>query len=160
MRTNKLLLAAALCSVAVALLHVYVIAEGPWAYRFFGAGEELAGLAERGSWIPTALTSGITLAFLVFAAYYLGAAGWLPRLPWQRVGLVGIATLYTLRGAVLIPGLMIGMALSPFDVWSSLLSLAIGLLHLTAVWFWWRAGAGQASRTAKRPKPFRNLGNS
>ena len=35
--THHEFVAAAMCSVLVALLHVYVIAKGPWAYRFFGA---------------------------------------------------------------------------------------------------------------------------
>src|SRR5688572_2679086 len=99
MLRNNLMIAAAMCSVLVALLHVYVIAQGPWAYRFFGAGEQLATLAERGSWIPALLTSGITLVFLVFAAYYFAGAGWLPEPPLFRIGLIGIAAIYTLRGA-------------------------------------------------------------
>jgi hypothetical protein len=134
MLTKNFLVAAAVCSVLVALLHVYVIAQGPWAYRFFGAGEELAGLAEQGSWIPTLLTSGITLVFFVFAAYYFAGAGMLPKPPLFRMGIIAIAAIYTLRGGLLIPGFIFGMKLSNFDVWSSLVSLAIGLLHCAAVW--------------------------
>ena len=134
MLKQSLLVAAALCSVAVAILHIYVIAKGPWAYRFFGAGEGLATLAEQGSWIPTLLTSGIAIVFFVFSAYYFAAAGWLPQLPLFKVGLIGIAALYTLRGAVVIPAIVVGMKLSPFDWWSSLLSLAIGLLHCAGAW--------------------------
>ncbi len=131
---DSLLIASAACSIVVALLHVYVIAKGAPAYRFFGAGERLASLAEQGSWWPALVTSGITLVFLVFAAYYLAAAGVLPRLPWLSAGLIGIATVYSLRGALLIPVWLMGRALSPFEVASSLISLGIGLLHVAAAW--------------------------
>lgn len=139
MPNQNLLIAAGACSVLVALLHIYVIAEGPWAYRFFGAGETLAGLAEKGSWIPTLLTSFITLVFFVFAVYYFAAAGVLPHPPLLRIGLIGIAAIYTLRGAVVIPGWIFGMQMSSFDVWSSLVSLAIGLLHCVAAWSYFGA---------------------
>ncbi|MDF3835361.1 hypothetical protein P3W85_20725 [Cupriavidus basilensis] len=125
---------AAWCSVAVALLHVYVIVQGPWAYRFFGAGEQLATMAEQGSWVPTLLTSGITIVFFAFAAYYFAAASWIPRLPFFKWALIGIAAVYTLRGAMVIPALLVGMKISPFDLWSSLTSLAIGLIHCLAAW--------------------------
>lgn len=141
MLKQNLLVAAAACSVLVALLHVYVIAQGPWAYRYFGAGEQLAVLAEQGSWIPTVLTSFITLAFLVFAAYYLAGADLLPQLPLLRIGLAGIAALYTLRGAMLLPLWMVGVPMTIFGVWSSLVSLAIGLLHCAAAWSYLRAQA-------------------
>lgn len=134
MLKQNLLVAAAVCSVLVALLHIYVIAQGPWAYRFFGAGEELAGMAEQGSWIPTLLTSGITLVFFIFAAYYLAGASLLPKPPLFRIGLIGIAAIYTLRGALLIPGWIFGVKMSGFDIWSSLVSLSIGLLHCAAAW--------------------------
>jgi len=134
MLKQNLFVAAALCSALVALLHVYVVVKGPWAYRFFGAGETMARMAESGSWLPGLLTSGITLVFMVFAAYYLAGAGWLPQPPWFQVGLIGIAALYTLRGALVLPGWLFGLKMSSFDVWSSLVSLAIGLLHGAAVW--------------------------
>jgi hypothetical protein len=69
MLKQNLLIAAGICSLLVAVLHIYVILKGPWAYRYFGAGEKLAVLAEQGSWIPGLLTFGITLVFCVFSAY-------------------------------------------------------------------------------------------
>jgi hypothetical protein len=131
---DSLLIASAACSIVVALLHVVVIAQGAPAYRYFGAGERLASLAEQGSWWPALITSGITGVFLVFAAYYLAAAGVLPKLPGLAWGLIGIAAVYSLRGALLIPVWLTGRALSPFEVASSLISLSIGLLHVAAVW--------------------------
>lgn len=134
MCSDSLLIASAVCSILVALLHVYVIAKGAPAYRFFGAGERLASLAERGSWVPALLTSGITFAFFAFAAYYLAAAGVMPKPPYLSLGLIVIAALYTLRGALVIPAWFFGKTLSSFDIGSSLISLAIGLLHVAAAW--------------------------
>lgn len=132
--TQALLLLSAVCSVLVAILHLYVVAKGPWAYRFFGAGEKLAKLAEQGSWAPALLTFGISVIFFVFAAYYLAAAGLLPRLPLFKTGLIGIAAIYSLRGAGIFPVLLMRKKFSTFELWSSLISLAIGLVHCGAAW--------------------------
>ena len=137
MITTSTLIAAATASLLVALLHVYVIVRGAPAYRTFGAGETLAAMAERGSWLPALLTSGITAVFLVFAAYYLSAAGLLPALPFLKIAMIGIAAIYTLRGAMVAMALRVKM--SAFDFYSSLVSLAIGLLHVGAVWLAWPA---------------------
>lgn len=137
MLTTSLLIAAAAASFLVALLHVYVILRGAPAYRTFGAGEALASLAERGSWLPALLTSGITAVFLVFTAYYLSGAGLFPHLPFLKFAMIGIATIYTLRGAVIV--LAVRMKMSQFDFYSSLVSLLVGLLHVAALWLAWPA---------------------
>lgn len=135
MLSTSMLIAAAATSLLVALLHVYVIARGAPAYRSFGAGEKLAGMAERGSWLPALLTSGITAVFLVFMAYYLSGAGVLPHLPFLKFAMIGIAAIYTLRGVMI--ALAVRMTLSPFDFYSSLVSLLVGLLHVAALWLAW-----------------------
>lgn len=135
MLSTSMLIAAAATSLLVALLHVYVIARGAPAYRSFGAGEKLAGMAEHGSWLPALLTSGITAVFLVFMAYYLSGAGVLPHLPFLKFAMIGIAAIYTLRGVMV--ALAVRMKLSPFDFYSSLVSLLVGLLHVAALWLAW-----------------------
>jgi hypothetical protein len=135
MLSTSMLIAAAATSLLVALLHVYVIARGAPAYRSFGAGEKLAGMAERGSWLPALLTSGITAVFLVFMAYYLSGAGVLPHLPFLKFAMIGIAAIYTLRGVMI--ALAVRIKLSPFDFYSSLVSLLVGLLHVAALWLAW-----------------------
>ncbi|MCT7653981.1 hypothetical protein MBH78_02710 [Oceanimonas sp. NS1] len=45
-----------MASLLAALLHLAVIAGGPDWYRFFGAGEQMAKLAEQSSWYPALLT--------------------------------------------------------------------------------------------------------
>ncbi len=103
--TNFLVLAGAL-SALVAALHLLIALLGAPAYRYFGAGERMARLAEQGSWRPPAVTLGLIVVFAVWAAYAFSGAGVCRPLPWLRVGLIGIGTVYTLRGLVLGPQLV------------------------------------------------------
>lgn len=134
MFVSSLIISASAASLLVALLHVYVIVKGPAAYRSFGAGERLASMAERGSWIPGLVTSGITFTFLVFAYYYLAAGGWLPAPPFIRKGLITIAGVYVLRGAAVLPLWLIGKQLNRFEWISSIVAFFIGNLHVAAVY--------------------------
>ena len=130
---EALLISAASLSFLVAALHVYVIARGAPAYRRFGAGERMAVMAEQGSWFPAALTGAITLVFLAFCAYYLPGAGILPGLPYLPIVMIGIAALYTLRGAMILLVWPFRPNLSRFEIVSSLVALLIGLLHFAAL---------------------------
>jgi len=132
-----LLITAALCSVAVAVLHIYIIIQGAWAYRFFGAGETMADMAEQGSYIPVLVTFLIVLAFLGCAVYYLSAAGVLPQLPFRCIFMALIAAVYAIRGAAVFPALLFDVELSSFDIWSSLISFVIGIIHITGFWLYW-----------------------
>jgi hypothetical protein len=128
---NSALVVGAGLSVIAALLHVACIFGGPAWYRFFGAGERMAEAAARGSWYPAVLTLGITGILFAWAAYALSAAGALPSLPLLKAGIVAITAVYLLRGLVLFPVLMFKPAqVTPFVVWSSLICLGYGLVHL------------------------------
>lgn len=121
-------------SAAIAVLHVIIVFLGAPAYRYFGAGEELARQAEAGSPLPAALTLFIAVGFAVFSLYALSGAGSIRRLPLLRTGLVAIGLIYTLRGLSLIPELL---QLSRQSEWVmprhlvfSLVSLTIGIAYL------------------------------
>lgn len=127
---NWPLLVGALLSGLVALLHVGCIVFGaPW-YRFFGAGEEMALLAEAGDARPMIVTAVIVGVFVVWSAYALAGAGVLRRLPFTRLVLVLITSVYLLRGVAFIvivpffPDNDLG-----FWIWSSVICLSIGLVH-------------------------------
>jgi len=62
---SALLCVAALLSFLVAALHVGIIAAGASAYRYFGAGESMARLAEQGSALPAVVTAGATALFVL-----------------------------------------------------------------------------------------------
>ena len=93
-------------SAGVAVLHVLILIDGPRAFRYFGAGERMARMAERGSPMPAVWTIGITLVFVVWTLYALSGAGVIRLLPLLRTGLIVIAAVYTLRGLILGPQLV------------------------------------------------------
>jgi len=135
---NPALVIGGLLSVAASLLHIGCIIGGPDWYRFFGAGEEMAVMAEQGSMTPTLLTLGIAAILAIWAAYAFSGAGLLPRLPLLRTGLVVISTIYLLRGLALIPALVInGANVMPFILWSSLIVLVYGTAYAVGTWTAW-----------------------
>ena len=127
-------------SLAASLLHVAVIFGGPEWYRFFGAGEEIAQAAERGSWMPAIMTTGIAIVLAIWAAYAFSGAGKLARLPLLRTGLAVISAIYLARGLALIPLHLCKPELTDsFTVWSSLIVLAYGFAYALGTWLGWRA---------------------
>jgi Mg/Co/Ni transporter MgtE len=83
---NKSLLVAAICCFMAALAHLGCIVFGGDWYRFFGAGEQMARMAEQGLWYPTIVTSVIVLVLLVWALYGLSGAGAIKPLPLTKIG--------------------------------------------------------------------------
>lgn len=103
MQKNKFLIAAAICSGVAALLHLgCIIFGGEW-YRFFGAGEQMANMAEAGHIYPTIVTSVIVTLLTIWSLYALSGAGVILRLPFLRLALCIIAAIYLLRGIAFIP---------------------------------------------------------
>jgi hypothetical protein len=138
---RRLLVAAGVLSAGIALLHVTIIFVGAPAYRYFGAGEQMARQAEAGSASPGLLTAVVTLFFAVFALYALAAAQIVRRPPLLRTGLITIGVIYTLRGLLLGPQLLSYISnaplLGPKDLVFSAVSLAIGFLYLFGTWRAW-----------------------
>jgi hypothetical protein len=135
---NLWLIAGGILSLAAALLHLAVIAGGPDWYRFFGAGEEMARLAERGSPVPAVVTVLIALLLAIWAAYAFAGAGLIRRLPLMRTALVLISAIYLLRGLVLIPIALPGPPpLDAFTLWSSLIVLVCGIAYALGTWGAW-----------------------
>ena len=126
-------------SLAGSLVHVATIFGGPDWYRFFGAGEPIARAAERGSWVPAALTSVIAAVLGIWAAYAFAAAGLMRRLPLMRTALVIISAIYLARGLmVLAPSTFNRPDLSPaFMLWSSLIVLVFGVTYAVGTWLAW-----------------------
>ncbi len=128
---NGFLIAGATLSAIAALLHIGCIFFGaPW-YRFFGAGERMARLAESGSWYPTIVTSVIVAVLIGWSVYALSGAGVVPRLPLMRPALCAITAIYLLRGLVVVPlFLVVPEKTTAFWVWSSAICLFFGIVHL------------------------------
>lgn len=139
MTQNPWLVAGGVLSGFASLLHLAVIVGGPAWYRFFGAGERMARMAERGELQPTLVTLGIAGVLAAWAAYAFSGAGLIARLPLLNVALVLITAICLLRGLALLPALAFQWVKpTPFIVWSSLIVLGYGLVHLVGVWRLWR----------------------
>ena len=128
---------------------------GPSWYRFFGAGEPMARLAERGSPTPALYAFAIAAVLWGWSAYAFSGSGVLPRLPFLRPILVAICAVYLLR-AVALPILLVyatgpGRSAS-FMVWSSVTVLLYGLVHAIGVLTSWAdlKARGRQSRLPKR----------
>lgn len=135
---NRWLLIAGVLSALAATAHVAVIIGGPDWYRFFGAGEDMAQAAARGSWYPTAVTICIAAVLAAWSAYAFSGAGLIPRLPLLRTALILISLIYLGRGLILLPLLAFRPDLvNAFAVWSSLIVLAYGLAYAIGTWRGW-----------------------
>lgn len=135
---NPALVLGGVLSAAASLLHIGCIIGGPDWYRFFGAGEEMARMAERGNPMAALITSGIAAVLALWSAYAFAGAGLIPRLPLMRTALVLISAIYLLRGLVLVPALVInGGNVMPFILWSSLIVLVYGIAYAVGTWKAW-----------------------
>jgi hypothetical protein len=130
--TNFPLIAGAAMSGIAALLHLGIIVGGaPW-YRFFGAGERMAQAAQAGRWYPPIVTLCIAVVLAIATCYALSGAALIPRLPALQAVLVVITAAYLLRGLVGLGMLWVRQRAysKAFIVWSSVVCLAMGGLHL------------------------------
>lgn len=128
---NKPLLIGAVLSFSAALLHLGCIAFGATWYRFLGAGERMAQLADAGHWYPSTITLLIASVLATWGLYALSGAGVIRRLPFRRAALSAITVAYLLRGVVFVPlqAYFPGNS-AAFWYWSSSICLCIGLIHL------------------------------
>ena len=128
---NILLVVAGALSALAALAHIGCIYFGASWYRFFGAGEQMAIMAEQGSLRPTIITSGIALVLSIWSLYAFSAAGLIGKLPLIRTALIIITAIYLLRGVAGCFFISNPLGRSPeFWFWSSAICLSLGLLHL------------------------------
>jgi hypothetical protein len=139
MQYNRYLMAGAAASGAAAALHLLSIVFGaPW-YRFLGAGERFARLAEAGSLIPAAVTLAIAAVLSLWAAYALSGAGVIRKLPYTRLVLCAIAAIYCFRGLAF-PSLIFFFPDNSSLFWmvSSSISFGVGMLHVLGLkQLWW-----------------------
>ena len=126
-------------SFSASAMHLAIIVGGPSWYRFFGAGEHMATMAEKGLLQTTLITSSVAVVLGLWGSYAWSAAGFLPRLPLLKLALVLITMVYLLRGTI---GLFapfisshpqISQNSTSFWIWSSFICLFFGLVHLKGV---------------------------
>ena len=94
---TPLVIAGIFCSIG-ALLHLATIIGGPDFYRFMGAGEGMAQMAEDGLAYPAIVTSIIALILFTWSAYAFSGAAIIKRLPLLKIGLIVISSILLIRG--------------------------------------------------------------
>ena len=136
-RADRWLLGGAAASALAAALHLGCVMFGATWYRFLGAGEHMARLAEAGSIRPTLITLVIAMVLLLWSGYALSGAGATRRWPLLRSALIVITAIYLLRG---LAGLLLAVTdeaalgrSATFWAWSSSICLAIGVTHLVGL---------------------------
>lgn len=135
---NKFLIAAAICTALAALAHIGCIIFGADWYRFFGAGEQMAQMAEAGHWYPAVVTSVIVIFLAIWSLYALSAAGVIRRLPLLRLALCLIASIFLIRGISFVM-LMPMFPENSLTFWlvSSGICLMIGILYAVGTYQQW-----------------------
>lgn len=142
MELNFLIIAGSFSFLA-GILHFGVIIGGPSWYRFFGAGESMALMAEKGLIKPKIITFAIATALLIWAIYAWSGASLLPKMPLLKFTLSVVTAIYLIRG---LGGLVapfvtnhhqIKQNSTTFWIWSSLICLIIGVTHLVGIISMW-----------------------
>ena len=132
-------ISAAILLVAGAAVHVAAYLAGPAWLATLGAPPSVIDSARDGGWLAPAGTFAIAALLAVLAAYCLGGAGIVRRLPMTRSVLILFATIFVLRGLLVGPVLIAGQRewITPLGrfvangttfVEGSLVVLAIGVL--------------------------------
>lgn len=98
MTPNLYLIIAAAFSTIAAFLHYACIIWGAPLFRFLGAGEQIARMAERGHWYASFAAFVIGSLLMLCAAYALSAAGLILQLPFVRFVLSAFTAILFLRG--------------------------------------------------------------
>lgn len=133
------LIFAAVSTAAAAILHFACIFIGAPAFRFLGAGEAMARMADDGHWYPPLIAFVIGMLLSTWAAYALSGAGITPRLPLTPHALLIIAIVLLARaiGFPLLRPLFPGNS-QAFWFFTSGICLLIGLAFLVGAIGLWR----------------------
>lgn len=97
---NTYLIIAGGLSFIASVLHIGIILGGPSWYRFFGAGEAMAVMAENRKIYPALVTLGIASILAIWGVYAWSGAGLITELPLTKWALIAISAVYLIRGTV------------------------------------------------------------
>lgn len=127
---TPLFLGAALSLIAAAL-HFACIFWGANGFKFLGAGEPIVSMSAAGHWYPPFIAFVIGTILATCSLYALSGSGIIPPLPYLRLALIGITTIYLFR-AVAFPLIKPAFPGNNTTFWlvTSAICLVIGLTHL------------------------------
>ncbi|WP_028774352.1 hypothetical protein [Shewanella waksmanii] len=145
-RINIYLVLGATCSAIAALAHLGCIIFGADWYRFFGAGEQMAQMAEQGLWYPSVVTAIIVVILAIWSLYGLSGAKAIIKLPLLKFALVVISLIYLTRGVafVAIMPMFPGNSLS-FWLVSSGICFIIGTFYAIGTYQNWQYLSGKTA---------------
>jgi hypothetical protein len=127
---NVYLIISGVLSATAVILHLGCIYFGASWYRFLGAGEEMALMAEQGSSQPLLITLGIFSVLSIWSLYAFSAAGLIRKFPLTRLALIFITSIYLIRGLAGFTLISMPMGRSPeFWLWSSIICVTFGMFH-------------------------------
>lgn len=129
------------CSSAIAAIaHLICIFVGAPAYRFLGAGENIARGAELGKFKPTLITITISTMLMICSIYALSGAKVIDYLPLTKLVLIAITCVYITR-AISFPLLKPFFPENTLTFWliSSGICLSMGLVHLLGLILQWNS---------------------
>ena len=135
---NTFLVVAGILNLCASIAHFGIIIGGAKWYRIFGAGERLATMVEEGKIYPHFITIGIALVLLFMGLLALSEANLILEIPYSHIILWGLTCIYLIRGSL---GLIAPFINHPtvmqnsklFWVWSSLICLVLGVVHLVGL---------------------------
>ncbi len=133
---------AAVLSFAIALVHVGAAFIGPAAYRYLTAPNAFVDAALRHRLVPGLITLLIAGVFTLFGWYAWSASGRARPMPALKVILIGIASIYTLRGLTVVPETVLFLHTTQLPVRAlvfSTIALLIGIVHFVALARRWPA---------------------
>ncbi|CCN84034.1 conserved hypothetical protein [Vibrio nigripulchritudo SFn27] len=142
---NTVLISSAFMSFTAAFLHGCIVLGGPDWYRFFGAGEAMAQMAEEGRWYPLLVTAAIGTVLATWGVFALSGAGLVFPLPWTKWVLLGITLVYLARGVLGIVAVnfidhpyFIELRAQQTFMWvSSVICTVIGITHAVGLYQVW-----------------------
>ena len=129
---NPFLLVGGIGSLIASALHIAIIFGGPSWYRFFGAGEKMAKMAEAKNPLATGITLGIAGVLAVWGIYGFNWSKLIKplTLPYAYEVLNLIALAYGLRGLVIVWAILAPkLPRRGFWIWSSLICLGLSLSY-------------------------------
>lgn len=138
---NKYLIVGGILTAIAALLHLGIIVGGANWYRFFGAGEKMAQMAEAGALEPAIITFFIFLLLATMSVYAFAGTQLMPALPLQKFVLTVGAVGFILRGLFGLPMVylndhpyMLELRLKPiFMIVTSVVVTGIGVLYFLGI---------------------------
>jgi hypothetical protein len=100
----------------------------------------MAQACEAGRVYPAIVTAMIAATLAVWSAYALSGAGAITALPLLKLALMTITAVYLLRGFAIFPMLLWARTkVTPFLLWSSLICIGYGAVHLVGLRQAWPA---------------------